>query len=173
MKISTFVNLLQEDPRQRFQFKEETRGWPESHVKELLVRHHGRHSIKSVNAANKRITLGMAHQMGISTAIFCTNMQGWRSFREYGIWSEEDSELIRLVRRVPEVYGVDMLDSQPVLISVDVKKALYNNIMFFKCPDGSLVTEGDDRGCLSPEYFQEVITVNWEREVLLDQATVL
>ncbi|KAF9266764.1 hypothetical protein L218DRAFT_921394 [Marasmius fiardii PR-910] len=167
MKLSTFINLIQQDPRQRFQLKEESKGWPGSSPKELWVRHHGRHSIKSVNAANKRITLQMAQRMGIYTAIFCTDMNGWQSFREHGIWSEEDSELIRLVRGIPETHGVDTLDSQPVLISVDVQKALRNDIMFYKAPDGSLVTEGDDRGCLSPKYFQQVVTINWEREALL------
>ncbi|KAK1222129.1 hypothetical protein PQX77_015057 [Marasmius sp. AFHP31] len=157
--------LLEQDPQHRFQFKEEYGEWPRSDRKELLIRHHGRHSLKSVSTVYKRITSAK----NIQAAIFCTDMEGWESFREYGIWSEEDSELIRLVQSVPEKYGAQASQSSTrVLISVDVEKALHNHIMFFMTPNGSLVTEGDDRGCISPEYFKDVVGVHWENRVLLD-----
>ncbi|KAL0571673.1 NAD-dependent histone deacetylase sir2 [Marasmius crinis-equi] len=168
LRPSRLIELLQGDPQHRFQFKEEYAHWPGSDRKELLIRHHGRHIIKHVNIANKRVRSAK----DIRAAIFCTDMEGWESFRQYGIWSEEASELIRLVQKVPEHYGTEMSKtSTRVLISVDVERALKNHIMFFKTVDGSLVTEGDDQGCISPEFFKDVVALHWETQVLLDTAS--
>jgi 2'-phosphotransferase len=49
-----------------------------------------------------------------------------------------------------------MRESAQVLIYIDVQKALDAGISFFLSENGVVLTEGDKRGFLSPEYFLRV-----------------
>ncbi|KAK7060805.1 hypothetical protein VNI00_000538 [Paramarasmius palmivorus] len=174
--------MLLQDPQHRFEFKEEEGQWPGS--KELLVRHQGGHTIKGIQTSAKRITSSSK----IPVAIFCTDVERWKTFSaylhpsltdtvlmgfagEHGLWSERGDELIHLVPKIPEYEGVEASTSSArILISIDVEKAMRSgDIMFYKINDGSVITEGDQRGCIPPEYFKEVIAVTWDNEVLLDR----
>lgn len=55
-----------------------------------------------------------------------------------------------------------MRQSSQILIYVDVQKALDAGIKFFLSSNGVVLTEGDERGFLSPEYFARVETVKGE-----------
>ena len=46
-----------------------------------------------------------------------------------------------------------MRQSAQVLIYIDMQKALEAGILFFLSDNGVVLTEGDVRGFLSPEYF--------------------
>ncbi|ESK87398.1 trna 2 -phosphotransferase tpt1 [Moniliophthora roreri MCA 2997] len=163
--MKSLQELLRYDPKHRFEFKEEEGLWRGS--KEWLVRHQGGHTIKGVSSSAKRITSFPKS----SAAIYCTDIQRWKTFSEHGIWSERGDELIHLVRKVPEYEGIEAFNpTVRILISIDVEKAMHDgDIMFYKINDGSLVTDGDKRGCITPEYFKEVVAVTWNNEVLVDQ----
>jgi 2'-phosphotransferase len=49
-----------------------------------------------------------------------------------------------------------MRQSAQVLIYIDMQKALEAGISFFLSENGVVLTEGDARGFLSPEYFLRV-----------------
>jgi 2'-phosphotransferase len=49
-----------------------------------------------------------------------------------------------------------MRESAQVLIYIDMQKALEAGILFFLSDNGVVLTEGDVRGFLSPEYFLQV-----------------
>jgi 2'-phosphotransferase len=49
-----------------------------------------------------------------------------------------------------------MRSSSQVLIYIDVQKALDAGITFFLSENGVILTEGDEHGFLSPEYFLRV-----------------
>lgn len=49
-----------------------------------------------------------------------------------------------------------MRESAQVLIYIDMQKALEAGILFFLSENGVVLTEGDVRGFLSPEYFLRV-----------------
>ncbi len=49
-----------------------------------------------------------------------------------------------------------MRESAQVLIYIDVQKALDAGILFFLSENAVVLTEGDVRGFLSPEYFLRV-----------------
>jgi len=49
-----------------------------------------------------------------------------------------------------------MRESAQVLIYIDMQKALEAGILFFLSENGVVLTEGDVRGFLSPEYFIRV-----------------
>lgn len=49
-----------------------------------------------------------------------------------------------------------MRKSSDVLIYIDVQKALNSGIRFFLSDNGVVLTEGDERGFLSPEFFGKV-----------------
>ena len=55
-----------------------------------------------------------------------------------------------------------MRQSSQILIYVDVQKALDAGIKFFLSSNGVVLTEGDERGFLRPEYFARVETVKGE-----------
>jgi 2'-phosphotransferase len=209
--------MLRQDPQHRFEFKEEEGQWPGS--KELLVRHQGGHTIKvrcqlylasfnsfppfkGVQTSAKRIKSSSK----IPAAIFCTDVERWKTFSaflhpsftdtiligfvgEHGLWSERGDELIYLAPTIPEYEGAEgafaisfeicikaheltaSTSSARILISIDVEKAMRSgDIMFYKINDGSIITEGDQRGCIPPKYFKEVIAVTWDNEILLDRS---
>ena len=53
-------------------------------------------------------------------------------------------------------FSTGMRNSAQVLIYIDVQKALDAGIAFFLSANGVVLTEGDERGFLSPEYFLRV-----------------
>lgn len=52
-----------------------------------------------------------------------------------------------------------MRNSSQILIYVDVQKALDAGIKFFLSTNGVVLTEGDEKGFLGPQFFARVETV--------------
>lgn len=73
-----------------------------------------------------------------------------------------------------------MRNSSQILIYIDVQKALDSGLEFFISTNGVILSEGDERGFILPEYFKRVETSGgkalpgWEgpvgeaREVLVE-----
>ena len=53
-----------------------------------------------------------------------------------------------------------MRKSSQILIFVDVQKALDAGVKFYLSANGVVLTEGDDRGFLRPEFFSRVETAD-------------
>jgi 2'-phosphotransferase len=73
---------------------------------------------------------------------------------EDGVISGQFSFYGRFSYRVNSPPG--MRESAQVLIYIDLQKALEAGILFFLSENGVVLTEGDVRGFLSPEYFLRV-----------------
>ena len=71
-----------------------------------------------------------------------------------------------------------MRNSSPILIFIDVQKALAAGIKFYLSANGVVLTEGDEKGYLRPEFFSRVETASngqalpgWDRsEGVLDDS---
>lgn len=51
-----------------------------------------------------------------------------------------------------------MRNSSQILIYIDVQKALDSGLKFFVSTNGVVLSEGDEQGFISPEYFRRVET---------------
>lgn len=49
-----------------------------------------------------------------------------------------------------------MRNSSQILIYIDVQKALDSGLQFFVSANGVVLSEGDERGFIPPEYFKRV-----------------
>ncbi|THH00641.1 hypothetical protein EW026_g1927 [Hermanssonia centrifuga] len=59
-----------------------------------------------------------------------------------------------------------MRNSAQILVYIDVQKAMDAGIKFFMSANGVVLTEGDSKGYLRPEFFARVVTK--ENEPILD-----
>jgi len=110
------------------------------------------HSLKEVKLDLKPI-LSAAD---IPMAVHGTNNTAWKSISVQGP-SRRMRNHIHLAQGVPEDGVISgMREFAPVIIHIDVQKALDGGISFFLSENGVVLTEGDERGFLSPEYFLRV-----------------
>ncbi|KAI0039661.1 hypothetical protein FA95DRAFT_1001351 [Auriscalpium vulgare] len=92
----------------------------------------------------------------IPMAVHGTNKKAWDSISTQGL-SKMTRNHIHLAQGVPGD-GVlsGMRASSQVYIYIDVQKALDAGFEFFLSENGVVLTEGDSRGFLGPEYFSRV-----------------
>ncbi|KAH9975823.1 KptA family-domain-containing protein [Lactifluus volemus] len=110
------------------------------------------HSMKTVNLDLKPL-LSAAD---IPMAVHGTNRKAWESISTRGL-SKMKRNHIHLAQGIPGDGIISgMRNSSQVLIYIDVQKALDAGITFFLSENGVVLTEGDERGFLSPEYFLRV-----------------
>ncbi|TFY72455.1 hypothetical protein EVG20_g542 [Dentipellis fragilis] len=92
----------------------------------------------------------------IPMAVHGTNKKAWSSISKQGL-SKMTRNHIHLAQGVPGNGVISgMRNSASVLIYIDVQKALDAGILFFLSDNGVVLTEGDSRGFLSPEFFSRV-----------------
>ncbi|KAA1468922.1 hypothetical protein DENSPDRAFT_795237 [Dentipellis sp. KUC8613] len=92
----------------------------------------------------------------IPMAVHGTNKKAWPSIAKQGL-SKMTRNHIHLAQGVPGNGVISgMRNSASVLIYIDVQKALDAGILFFLSDNGVVLTEGDSRGFLSPEFFSRV-----------------
>lgn len=58
------------------------------------------------------------------------------------------------VKKEPVISG--MRNSSAILIFIDLKKALEGGVKFWKSANGVILSEGDERGIISLQYFKRV-----------------
>ncbi|KAN0121143.1 Phosphotransferase KptA/Tpt1 [Russula decolorans] len=110
------------------------------------------HSLKEVKLNLKPILSAT----DIPMAVHGTNRTAWESISSQGL-SRKTRNHIHLAQGVPEDGVISgMRESAQVLIYIDMQKALEAGIIFFLSENGVVLTEGDVRGFLSPEYFLRV-----------------
>ncbi|KAH9004610.1 hypothetical protein EDB86DRAFT_3072097 [Lactarius hatsudake] len=92
----------------------------------------------------------------IPMGVHGTNRKAWESISTQGL-SRMGRNHIHLAQGIPGDGVISgMRNSAQVLIYVDVQKALDAGITFSLSENGVVLTEGDERGFLSPEYFLRV-----------------
>jgi len=110
------------------------------------------HSMKEVNLNLKPILSAT----DIPMAVHGTNRTAWETIYVQGL-SRRTRNHIHLAQGVPEDGVISgMRESAQVLIYIDIQKALEAGILFFLSENGVVLSEGDVRGFLSPEYFLRV-----------------
>lgn len=110
------------------------------------------HSLKEVKLNLKPILSAT----DIPMAVHGTNRTAWESIVVQGL-SRRTRNHIHLAQGVPEDGVISgMRQSAQVLIYIDMQKALEAGILFFLSENDVVLTEGDVRGFLSPEYFLRV-----------------
>jgi len=110
------------------------------------------HSLKTIKLDLKPILSAT----DIAMAVHGTNRKAWESISTGGL-SRMTRNHIHLAQGVPGDGVISgMRNSAQVLIYIDVQKALDAGIAFSLSENGVVLTEGDERGILSPEYFLRV-----------------
>ncbi|KAF5353083.1 hypothetical protein D9758_008746 [Tetrapyrgos nigripes] len=166
MQGSTLEQLqktLDLDPQKRIELREErvTKG-----ASMWWIRATSRHSIPSVNPAVRLVK--SPNQVG--AVLFCIHLSKWKSISEHGIWPERDDSLIHFVQSIPENYGAQaQQSSMRIVVQINLAKAMGAGLQFFVTNDHSVVTGGDYRGCVGPEFFQKATQIVWEVETLHEQ----
>ncbi|PCH44454.1 hypothetical protein WOLCODRAFT_76684 [Wolfiporia cocos MD-104 SS10] len=125
------------------------------------------HSIKTVVLDLQPIT--STADIPAGTAVHGTTCQAWDKIRTQGL-SKMSRNHIHLAQGVPGSGVISgMRKSSQILIYIDVQKALDAGITFFLSANGVVLTTGDERGFLAPQYFARVETakgelvLEWER----------
>ncbi|KZT09829.1 uncharacterized protein LAESUDRAFT_721983 [Laetiporus sulphureus 93-53] len=114
------------------------------------------HSIKSVALDLQPINSPADISTGI--AVHGTSTKAWEYIRSQGL-SKMNRNHIHLAQGVPGSGVISgMRASSQLLIYVDVQKALDAGIKFYLSANGVVLTEGDENGFLSPEFFARVET---------------
>ncbi|EMD39185.1 hypothetical protein CERSUDRAFT_112859 [Gelatoporia subvermispora B] len=114
------------------------------------------HSIKTVVLELNQITSVDDIPTGI--AVHGTSKKAWESIREQGL-SKMKRNHIHLAQGVAGSGVISgMRNSSQILIFIDVQKALDAGIKFHLSANGVVLTEGDAKGFLKPEFFVRVET---------------
>ncbi|TFK88431.1 hypothetical protein K466DRAFT_488950 [Polyporus arcularius HHB13444] len=120
------------------------------------------HSMKSVVLDLQPI--GSHSDIPTGIAVHGTNKAAWEvisesDFQEQGL-SKMTRNHIHLAQGVPGSGVISgMRKSSDILIYIDVQKAIDAGIKFYMSANGVVLTEGDDRGYLKPEFFSRVESV--------------
>ncbi|KAI0272710.1 KptA family-domain-containing protein [Gloeopeniophorella convolvens] len=110
------------------------------------------HSMKAVKLDLKPLLSAS----DIPMAVHGTNIKAWESIAKQGL-SKMKRNHIHIAQGVPGDGVISgMRVSAQVLIYIDVQKALDAGILFFLSENGVVLTEGDERGFLSPDFFIRV-----------------
>ncbi|KAI0351381.1 hypothetical protein OH77DRAFT_1411348 [Trametes cingulata] len=114
------------------------------------------HSMKSVVLEYEPIKAVSDIPTGI--AVHGTTKRAWESIQIQGL-SKMTRNHIHLAQGVAGSGVISgMRNSSQILIYVDVEKALKAGIKFYISANGVVLTEGDERGFLGPQFFSRVET---------------
>jgi len=124
----------------------------EADMRSWWIRANQGHSMKAIQLDLKPI-LSAAE---IPMAVHGTTLRAWENIRSEGL-SKMNRNHIHLAQGVPgDMVISGMRSSSQVLIYVDVDKAISAGIKFYISANGVVLTEGDERGYLRPEFFSLV-----------------
>jgi len=135
---------VKDDPKNRYSLICEADVW--------LIRANQGHSIQAVQMELEPIT--SAKQ--IPMAVHGTTRNAWESISTQGL-SKMTRNHIHLAQGIAGQSVVSgMRSSSQVLIYIDIQKALDAGLKFGVSTNGVVLSEGDERGFIPPEYFSRV-----------------
>ncbi|KAI1793467.1 KptA family-domain-containing protein [Ganoderma leucocontextum] len=131
---------------------------PNSGDETWWIRANQGHSMKSVVLDLEPIKSHAGIRSGI--AVHGTNKRAWENIQQQGL-SKMSRNHIHLAQGVAGSGVISgMRSSSQILIFVDVQKALDAGIKFYLSANGVVLTEGNKKGFLPPEFFSRVETTD-------------
>ncbi|CAE6455958.1 unnamed protein product [Rhizoctonia solani] len=128
----------------------------------LWVRANQGHTLKVDDLEAKPIT----DPSEVPCAVHGTNLKAWGSIKEQGL-SRMRRNHIHLASGRPGASGVisGMRNSSQILIFIDIAAAMAGGILFHLSANGVILTAGDSKGLIPPNYFSSVerkVDAGWE-----------
>ncbi|KAL1940770.1 hypothetical protein VTO73DRAFT_7811 [Trametes versicolor] len=156
LKFDALQEIVKNDSKSRYSLILEAD--PSSGEEVWWIRANQGHSIKSVVLEYEPIK--SANEIPTSIAVHGTNKRAWESIKEQGL-SKMARNHIHLAQGVAGSGVISgMRSSSQILIYVDVQKALDAGIKFYISANGVVLTEGDERGFVPPQFFSRIETAN-------------
>ncbi|KAJ7663813.1 KptA family-domain-containing protein [Mycena polygramma] len=152
-----FNALLERDESKRFKIVQDydLRVGTEA----LWIRARKGHAIPAVDLTVKRVLSPNDFSAATYQAV---DLQTWTNASHYGIHPSPTDNLIHLLP-TPANHNFSHLAGN-FCIFLDVAKMLAAGIQLFRTTRGTVLTTGDANGVLPPHMFEEVISVQLERE---------
>ncbi|KAL0955170.1 hypothetical protein HGRIS_004078 [Hohenbuehelia grisea] len=158
LDLEKLKSMVEKDAKTRFNLTCETVDGTST----WLIRANQGHTLKTVQV--ELTPIESVADIPTRVAVHGTNLKAWESISKQGL-SKMKRNHIHLAQGVAGENVISgMRSSSQVLIFVDVQKALDAGVKFHLSANGVVLTEGDDRGFLLPEFFRRV--ENAKREAL-------
>ncbi|KAI9440453.1 KptA family-domain-containing protein [Lactarius indigo] len=152
LDLATLQRLVENDSKSRYMLHKGPDEAAPTAGDIWWIRANQGHSLKAIKLDLKPILSATDIPMGVHG----TNRKAWESISTQGL-SRMGRNHIHLAQGIPGDGVISgMRNSAQVLIYIDVQKALDAGITFSLSENGVVLTEGDERGFLSPEYFLRV-----------------
>lgn len=180
LDIMTLEKMVQEDAKMRYHLLFE----PQVNISESnarsnpdcwWIRANQGHSLKDVKLDHAPLS----DSGQVPMAVHGTTLQAWTCIQKQGL-SHMNRQHIHLAQGVAGSGVVSgMRNSSEVLIFVDLERAMKAGIKFVLSSNGVVLTEGDEKGFLHPQFFTRVETRNrrpisgWEGRGAVETATKL
>ncbi|KAJ7175877.1 KptA family-domain-containing protein [Mycena filopes] len=173
LNLEALQEIVKADTKQRYDLKFD-QGSTDSEVGVWWIKANQGHSIKSVKLELAPISAVSDIPTGV--AVHGTTKEAWELIRKEGL-SKMKRNHIHLAQGVAGDNSVrsGMRKASPVLIFVDVQRAIDAGLKFFLSDNGVVLTEGDERGILAPQFFLRVETskgdpiAGWEGSTLTEK----
>jgi len=180
LNIMALEQIVKEDAKMRYHLLFE----PQGNVAESSarvnpdcwwIRANQGHSLKDVKLDHAPLT----DSGQVPMAVHGTTHNAWNSIQNRGL-SRMTRQHIHLAQGVGGSGVVSgMRNSSEVLIFVDLERAMKAGVKFVLSSNGVVLTEGDEKGFLHPQFFRRVETKDrrpirgWEGKGPIDSATKL
>ncbi|KAI0676105.1 KptA family-domain-containing protein [Trametes maxima] len=156
LSFDALQQIVKDDAKGRYSLSLEAD--PKTGGESWWIRANQGHSMKSVVLEYEPIKSVSDIPTGI--AVHGTTKRAWESIKDAGL-SRMTRNHIHLAQGVPGSGVISgMRNSSQILVYVDVQKALDSGIKFYLSANGVVLTEGDDRGFLLPQFFSRVETAD-------------
>ncbi|KAF9511373.1 hypothetical protein BS47DRAFT_1346888 [Hydnum rufescens UP504] len=145
--------IVADNAKQRFSLKFEPANGVEKEDGIWWIRANQGHSIKVDSLELEEIKSAEE----IPVAIHGTSNKAWESVAKEGL-SRMYRNHIHLASGLPSDEGVisGMRSGAEVLIYIDTTKAMAAGYRFFRSANGVILSDGDERGFIPPEYFAHI-----------------
>ncbi|KAI0947015.1 hypothetical protein AcV7_009567 [Taiwanofungus camphoratus] len=158
LNFSMLEQIVSKDNKSRYHMLFEPDKTSNSPEEIWWIRANQGHSLKSVVLDLQPIE--SAADIPTGTAVHGTTLRAWELIREQGL-SKMKRNHIHLAQGVPGSGVISgMRNSSQILIYINVQKALDAGIKFYISANGVVLTEGDEHGHLSPQFFAKVETAD-------------
>ncbi|CCM02592.1 uncharacterized protein FIBRA_04695 [Fibroporia radiculosa] len=178
--FSTLEKIVQNDNKRRYNLIREADQLSGSAEEIWWIRANQGHSLKTV--AMELQPINSVADIPTGVAVHGTTRKAWKvicalntslyfeqySVKNLGVLGEQglskmSRNHIHLAQGVPGSSVISgMRNSSQILVFVDVQKGIDAGIKFYLSANGVVLTEGDDRGFLGPQFFSRVEDSNRE-----------
>ncbi|KAK7466296.1 tRNA 2'-phosphotransferase, variant 2 [Stygiomarasmius scandens] len=147
LDLAGLQKIVQADAKKRYELKQEEEGvW--------WIKANQGHSLKTVKLDLKPIL--SIDDIPSKIAVHGTTKQAWELISTQGL-SKMTRNHIHLAQGVAGDNVISgMRQSSTILIYIDIPLALSSGIKFYLSENGVILSEGDERGFIKPEFFERV-----------------